>query len=683
MRPGRMGVRRIWAGLLVAAGLGAATGSAWAQAAAVDASAHAHADTAPSALRLAGLFSDHMVLQHGAPIRVWGQAPVGDRVQVQFRGETRRTTTGADGRWSITLRAAPPGGPHTLRVQGVHGHPTQVVSDIQVGEVWLCAGQSNMEWTLAQSAGGAQAVARATQPLIRHVKLPHRALLAPDDTTPPLAWQAASPATAGDFTGVGYFFARQRQQQRRMAIGLVNVAWGGTHLETWSRAASLAADTTWAPVVAAQPTTLAAWAAAQAQAHQATLARFQPGLAGATPAEAHAWAQPDHADANWPTLQVPQVWEEQGLPGFDGVLWFRREVVLDAAQAAAPAHLQLGAIDDCDETWVNGQRLGGVCAWDLPRHYPVPPGLLHAGRNVIAVRVTDTGGGGGFHGDPAQVKLVLGPQALPLAGAWKARIEGALHKPQPQANDGLGLVFNGLVQPLRPLRLQGVLWYQGESNVPRAAQYAQDFPRLIRDWRQWWGQPRLPFHFVQLAAYLPLEKNSLAGSPWAELRDAQRQALALPHTGMVVATDVGDANDIHPRNKQAVGERLARVAAYPGSAQGRVHGPRLQSAQAQAGWMRLHFAQAPGGLALRAGSAAQLQGFAIAGADRRFVAARARIVGSRVVVQHPDVPRPVAVRYGWADNPGQANLVDRQGLPAMPFRTDAWPLLTEGVRFSP
>ncbi|OYU98932.1 MAG: sialate O-acetylesterase [Burkholderiales bacterium PBB5] len=642
--------------------------------------AQAAGEPEPVALRLAGIFSDHMVLQHGQPIRVWGRAPAGDHVAVRFRGERRHTTAGPDGRWQVTLRAAPPGGPHTLTVQG---RQTRVLSDIQVGEVWLCAGQSNMEWTLAQSDGGAQAVAEATQPLIRHVKLPHRALLAPDDDTPPLAWQVASPATAGNFTGVGYFFARQRQAQRRMAIGLVNVAWGGTHLETWSRAASLSADAQWAPLVARQPRTLADWAETQTRGHQATLARFQAGLPGGTVDEARGWAEPGHADSHWPTLQVPQVWEEQGLPGFDGVVWFRREVVLDATQAAAPATLHLGAIDDCDETWVNGQRVGGVCAWDQPRRYPLQAGVLQAGRNVIAVRVTDTGGGGGFHGDPAAVKLELGVQSLALAGPWKARIEAALPKPQPHANDGLSLLFNGMVQPLQPLRLQGVLWYQGESNVPRAAQYAQDFPRLIRDWRQWWGQPGLPFHFVQLASFLPLDKNTLAGSAWAELRDAQRQALALPRTGMVVATDVGDAKDIHPRNKQAVGERLARVAAYPGGPRGRVDGPVLQSARAQGGSMHLQFAQAPGGLALRAGSGDRLLGLAIAGADQRFVAAQARIVGRQIVVGHPDVPKPVAGRYGGGDNPEQANLVDRQGLPAMSFRTDTWPLLTEGVRFSP
>ena len=416
----------IWAVLALAMGLCTASGAAWAQAEA--------APGAPAALRLAGLFSDHMVLQHGAPLRVWGQAQAGDRVTVRFRGESRRTTTDANGRWSVTLKSAPPGGPHTLRVQG---RQTHVLSDIQVGEVWLCAGQSNMEWSLAQSAGGERAVAQASQPLIRHVKLPHRALLAPTDDTPSLTWQVASPATAGGFTGVGYFFARQRQAQRRMAIGLVNVAWGGTHLETWSRGASLATDADWAPWVANQPRTLAEWAAVQSDRSRATLASFQPGLPGTDTAQARDWALPDQSDAAWPTLQVPRIWETQGLPGFDGVVWLRKDITLDAAQAAAPANLQLGAIDDCDETWVNGQRVGGLCAWDQPRHYALPAGTLQAGRNVIAVRVTDTGGGGGFHGEAAAVRLVVGSQALALAGPWKARIEAALPKPEPHANDGV------------------------------------------------------------------------------------------------------------------------------------------------------------------------------------------------------------------------------------------------------
>jgi sialate O-acetylesterase len=357
--------------------------------------------------------------------------------------------------------------------------------------------------------------------------------------------------------------------------------------------------------------------------------------------------------------------------------------VLSDAQAAGAATLALGMVDDCDETWVNGQRVGGLCGWDTPRRHPITAGVLQAGTNTIAVRVTDTGGGGGFHGAASALQLQTAAGDVPLAGRWKARPAAPMARDEPQANDLPTLAFNGMLQPLRPLRLRGVLWYQGESNVPRAARYAAAQRRLIADWRAHWGQATLPFYYVQLASFLPLARNTLAGSPWAELREAQREVLDMPHTGMAVAIDVGDADDIHPRNKQAVGDRLARLALRDGFGQPVVaQGPVLRAARRQGGQMVLRFDHAHGGLALRPGAVA-LQGFAVAGADQRFRPASARIEGARVVVGHAEVPQPVAVRYGWVDNAAEANLVNRAGLPASPFRTDRWRLVTDGVRFSP
>jgi len=393
-------------------------------------------------------------------------------------------------------------------------------------------------------------------------------------------------------------------------------------------------------------------------------------------------AEPQTDDASWPVLQVPQAWETQGLDGFDGTVWFRRTVELTAEQAAGAATLQLGAIDDCDESFVNGRRVGGLCGWDTPRRHAVPPGTLRAGPNLIAVRVLDTGGGGGFHGDASLPALETAAGRVALSGAWRAWVASALPKSEPAVNDLPTLLHNGMLQPVLPLRVRGVLWYQGESNVPRAARYAPAFRRFITDWRRQAGQPAMPFYFVQLAAYLPRSRNTLEGSDWAELREAQRQALALPATGMAVAIDVGDEHDIHPRNKQAVGERLARLALK------RVHGrpvvdsgPTLVRGQRLGSQMVLDLDPQAGALAVRGGG--ELRGFAIADASRRFVPARARIEGRRIVVQADGVARPVAVRYAWVDSPGEANLVNDAGLPASPFRTDRWPLRTAGSRFMP
>ena len=659
-----------------------------------------HAANSPPMLRLAGVFGDHMVLQRGAPIPVWGSATPGETVRVTLRGTTRTTRTGIDGRWSVRLPAAPAGGPHELKVKGSQ---TLVLRDVLVGDVWLCSGQSNMEWTLAQSQDAAREVAAANHPLIRHVRVPHRASLQPLADMPAVSWQPSSPSTAGEFSAVAYFFAQRVQKElglrnvpgavpgaaarAAVPIGLINTSWGGSHIETWTSPRAALADPVLAPYVQNMPTDAAVFAAQQHASALATVHRWQgdldlPGPDAGARTQAQ-WAAAELDDQAWPTLKAPQIWEEQGLPNFDGTLWYRRRIELSAEQAAGAAQLHLAMIDDCDDTWVNGQRLGGLCQWDEPRRYIVPAGLLRAGSNVIAVRVVDTGGGGGFHGSSANMRLDTAAGSLPLHGVWKARVESPLFKTAPGHNDLPTLLFNGMLQPLLPLELRGVLWFQGESNVPRSARYVRDFQNLITDWRAHWRQPKLPFLFVQLASFLPLARNSLDGSDWAELRDAQRQALALPGTGMAVAIDVGDANDIHPRNKRPVGERLAGLAlrAVYGRSGVIANGPVLRSQRrVMGGRLELSFADTVGAaaLAVRAGGST-LAGFAVAGADRRFVPAQAVRVGQRVQVWSEAVPEPAAVRYGWVHNAEQANLINRAGLPASPFRTDDWPWLTQDV----
>ena len=646
--------------------------------------------------RLAGVFGDHMVLQRGQPIAVWGWAQPGEAVQVRLSGPatkaTARTGTGTspgsstragpDGRWAVqlpALRATRADQALTLTVQARN---TLVLNDVLVGDVWLCAGQSNMAWVLRDSQDAAQAIAEADLPAIRHLAIAHRASLRPMDDGPPATWEISHPERAGGFSAVAFHFARRMQRELGVPIGLVNVAWGGTHLETWTSPRAAHADADLAPWLRDLPVDDAAYPAWQQARAWAGVQRWQPG-SSPQPAGSAAWAGPDTDHSGWKALNLPGLWEGQGLPGFDGEVWFRREVVLTEAQAAGAATLHLGAIDDCDETWVNGRRAGGLCVWDQPRHHALPPGVLHAGSNLIAVRVTDTGGGGGFHGEAAALQLETAAGSLPLAGPWHARVAAAAARPAPAANDLPTLAFNGMIQPLLPLRLRGVLWYQGESNVPRAAAYAGAMRRLVTDWRSLWQQPTLPFLYVQLAAFLPLASNTHTGSAWAELRDAQRQVLALPHTGMVVATDVGDANDIHPRNKRAIGDRLAGLALR--DVFGRklpADGPVLLSARQQPGQLELRLRPNGGALALRAGDDT-LQGFSIADATRQFQPALARIQGDRILVSHPAMPHPLAVRYAWANNPQQANLVNQAGLPASPFRTDRWPLLTDGVVFSP
>lgn len=633
-------------------------------------------------LRLAAVLGDHMVLQRNQPIRIWGWAQPGAVVHASLARRHARTVAGRDGKFLLRLQALPAGGPHVLSVRT--DTTERVLHDVLVGEVWLCSGQSNMEWALRDSDGAAEAIASAdAHATIRHIKLPHHAALAPQDDVLPASWQVCSAATAGEFSAVAWFFARRLQQALNVPVGLVNSSWGGSHLETWTSPQAALRDPDLAPIMQDMPHNTAGFGRVYRERMTAIAQRWHAAALRQPEPAGHAWASPDLNDSDWPTLKVPMVWEEQGLEGFDGIVWYRRTVELSAEQAQGGATLVLGTIDDGDETFVNGQRVGGLPDWDAQRNYAVAPGVLKPGPNVIAVRVTDSGGDGGFYGE-TRPRLVTPAGDVDLSGLWRAQVAGLIEKSAPGHNDLPTLLFNGMVHPLKPMALGGVIWYQGESNVPRAARYVAAFQNLIKDWRQQFGQPALPFYWVQLAAFLPPDKNNLSGSPWAELRDAQRLALRLPHTGMAVATDVGNANDIHPRNKRAVGERLARLALnrhyrHPMADSG----PVLRQARREGRSMRLQFGAVGEGLAVRDGRL-ELQGFAIAGADQRFVPARAVIEArDRVRVWSDAVPQPVAVRFGWLDNPEQANLVDSAGLPASPFKTDHGAWVTANGRFAP
>lgn len=634
------------------------------------------ASGAAQALELAGVFGDHMVLQRGAPLQVWGQAAPGQRVRVQLAGREAAVLAAADGRWRATLAPLGAGGPHQLQVSA--GGDTRTVRDVLIGDVWVAAGQSNMEWRLADASEAATELAAADHPQIRHAKMPHRVSLTPLHDAPPLRWQPSSPATAGDFSAVAYHFARRVQAETRVPIGLLNLSWGGTHAETWTSLRAAATDPDLAATVRAMPVDAAAFVQARQRQMQAIVQRFQ----GSAPEAGMAGADRALDDRAWPALNMPQAWESQGLPGLDGRVWLRRKLTLTAAEAAGAATLHLGMVDDCDESFINGQPVGATCGWDTPRRYAVPAGLLREGENLIALRVTDTGGDGGIHGAASELRLDTQAGPRPLAGVWQARVEALQTVTEPGPNDLPGLLFNGMVQPFTPFAVRGFIWYQGETNAPRAARYAAAFRRLIEGWRAAWrddGQAGpLPFYFVQLSSFGP-RPNATGGSPWAELREAQGTTLALPDTGMAVSIDVGDANDIHPRDKRTVGERLARIALERSHGQPiAFEGPQYASHQRLPGGRMAVQLRAAQGLATRDGGPPR--GLSLAGADQQFHPAQARIEGARLIVWSRAVPAPVAVRYAWADTPLEANLVNAAGLPAVPFRSDRFPLVTRDVK---
>ena len=633
--------------------------------------------TAHAEVRLSNVFGEHMVLQRDRPLQLWGQATPGQTLTVEFADRRASTRVGADGRWRVQWPALPAGGPHRLRVVG---DQTVELNDVLIGDVWLLGGQSNMEWPLAQTDTGPQEVASPQNPQLRQLRVPLRASVKPEAEISPAPWVVAEAGRVGEFSAIGYHFARQVQAVQGVPIGLIQTAWGGSMLETWMRRDAAVQDPDLAPAVRALPADNAAFSAALRQRVLDRVAAWQPGLP-LQGVDASGWSAAEDIDANWPTLQAPRYWEDQGLANFDGIVWMRKRVELSAAQAAGTAQLHLARVDDCDETWVNGRRVGGQCGWEQPRRYELPKGALRAGTNWIAVRVTDTGGNGGFHGDAADMRLDTAAGSVSLAGAWRARVEQVATPGGPVANDAPALGHNGLIAPLQGLAVRGVLWYQGEENAGRAAAYADGFKRLIQDWRGQFGDPNLPFFFVQLAAFLPLADNNPNGGGWAELRASQAAALALPHTGMATAIDVGDAVDIHPRNKRTVGQRLAGLALRElGLRTAPAGGPRLTGHDARGGEIRLRFGDTAGGLrTARAGE--PLRGFHVAGADHRWVPAEARFEGDAIVLRSPAVAAPVAARYAWVNNPSEANIVGGDGLPLPPLRTDDWPLESAGRRY--
>ncbi|WP_310397776.1 sialate O-acetylesterase [Hymenobacter sp.] len=645
-------------------------------------------EPARATVRLPRLVGDHMVLQRDQPLPLWGWAGPGEAVSVTFRGKAYAATTGGPaGKWTVTLPPTPAGGPYALLIKGSN---EVRVADVLVGDVWLAAGQSNMEWPVRDATGAAAEIAAATYPTIRRLDVPNVAALSPQAEFGGAGWQVCSPRTVGEFSAVAYFFARDLHQHNpRVPLGLITADWGGTPAEAWTSAPALRTHPDFAArvavVTAAQPSILAQQAdyRARVEAWQASPAGQDQGR---RPGQL-SWAAPGFSAANWPAMPLPGYWEGQAeaLRDFDGVVWLRKEFTLTAAEAGQPAQLALARIDDDDSTWVNGVPVGGTRGYYPIRRYAVPGPVLQAGRNVIAVRVVDNGGGGGIWGAAADMRLTTATRTVPLAGAWQYHpaYDPATQPPNPFPGGPEMLptaLFNGMIAPLLPYALAGVIWYQGETNAPRAEQYRTLFANLIRDWRAQWQRPALPFLFVQLAGYQPTGPEP-AESAFAELREAQQLALALPATGMATAVDVGDSTDLHPRNKQAVGRRLALAArrvAYRETATV-ASGPVFTSLTVSGNTARLRFTNQGTGLVLKDAGGPYLKGFALAGADRKFWWAQGEVQGDAVVLRCPAVPAPVAVRYAWGNMPF-VNLYNREGLPAPPFRTDAWPGLTAGKR---
>jgi sialate O-acetylesterase len=614
-----------------------------------------------------------MVLQQGVPIPVWGWDTPGQMVRVTLGRQTATACAATDGRWRVRLDPVAAGGPLVLRIEGTC---SVTFADVMVGEVWICSGQSNMRWSVSQSRNAREEMVGADDPGIRLFKVPNWGTRTIQDDLAVAQWEVCSPQTVMDFSAVAYFFGRELRRKLGVPVGLVQCCVGGTPAESWMSPESLAQE----PAAAGMPTdpdeVQIEWDARMKIIRQQTGDNANTGWP-------RGWADLPSPEGDWQEMQLPTHWQQAGVK-FNGILWFRKEVDVPSGWAGEDLALGIGACDKSDVTYFNNAQVGSVTmqeredAWCLVRTYRVPAKLVRPGRNVIAVRVHSDMFAGGMTGPVEAMHLscpsVRGSAPIPLGGLWRYAVEANYGQVAVPTQPGgcwywPSSHYCGMVAPLIPYGTRGAIWYQGEANVGRAVQYRGLFQALIRDWRKQWGQDHFAFLFVQLPNYLAIREQP-ASSPWAELREAQAAALALPETGMAVAIDVGEANDIHPTNKQDVGHRLAcsalatvyKVPEVPAS------GPLFAGAQSSGTGLRITFTHTHGGLLARGGC---LAGFALAGADRRFVWAEARIEGDAVIVSSPAVPAPVAVRYAWADNP-VCNLYNGANLPAAPFRSDDW-----------
>ena len=626
----------------------------------------------PAGLRLPKLFADGMVLQRDVRLPVWGWAVPSAAVTVTFAGTTARATADGSGAWSVSVPAMRAGGPHEMTVESAGTRLT--VRDILVGDVWIASGQSNMEWPVRLANDSAREITAANDLGLRHFKVPTSWAESPAEELVGGSWAPATPQHVGAFSAVGYFFARDLRTSVNVPIGLINTSWGGSNIETWlSREAHGLTDSAAAALLKREREYLDA-IRDSLTARIGTLPTKDDGLVNGRAV----WADPQLNDAPWASISVPSVWEEAGYPGLDGIAWYRVAFTLSADETKQSVRLSLGPIDDDDITWVNGVEVGRTSGYATPRVYSIPPSALHAGQNILAVRVSDGGGGGGIYGNPALVHLEIGGVRRSLSGPWKFKVgEASLRMDGQRINKVPMVLYNQMVHPLQRFPVKGVLWYQGESNansVEQAAAYRELFTKLITSWRrEWVGSHDFPFLWVQLTSFHPPDSVPPERSAWATQRESMAAALTLPKTGQAITIDVGDADDIHPRNKQDVGARLARVARSVVYGQSVVaSGPTYRRHAVRDGRVVVEFDNVAGGLVSR-GSEGSVGGFAIAGADHQLVWAQARIEGNRVVVWSDQVRDPVAIRYAWADNPSTANLYNRAGLPAAPFRTDTWP----------
>jgi sialate O-acetylesterase len=613
---------------------------------------------------------DSMILQRDRKIAIWGWASKGERVRVKFNGKTYSGKAGGDGKWMLELAPMPAGGPYDMQITGKN---KIVLHDVLMGDVWLCSGQSNMVHQMKlHGVRYAADIASAHYPEIRQFWIPTMTdLQGPRDDLPAGSWKSANPEDVPEFSAIAYFFARDLYERYHVPIGIINSSVGGSPIEAWMSEDGFKDFPSIEKTIEKNKDTayINSFTRRRRAGSSGMRRPEDKGLEGPEP-----WYSPAYVPKEWRPIAIPGFWEDQGLHNLDGVVWYRREIDVPVSMAGKPARVFLGRIVDADALYINGKEVGNTTYQYPQRRYTVPAGLLKPGKNLFVIRVTNMAGKGGFVTDKPYC-LFSGDDTVDLKGYWQYKVGEVFIPRRFTGGGGFGFsadhapaaLYNAMIAPLIPYGIRGFVWYQGESNAGDAAAYAKLQPAMIADWRRKWGEGELPFLYVQLPGfgdynYLPSE------SGWAALREVQLQCLSVPNTGMAVTIDVGDWNDLHPDRKKPVGDRLALAAERLAYGENIVYsGPLYKSAVFSGDSVTIGFTETGGGLITNDGEAPQE--FAIAGADKKFVWAHARIESDKVVVWSEEIKDPKYVRYAWADEPVNPNLYNAEGLPASPFET--------------
>ncbi len=623
-------------------------------------------------VKLPRLIGDGMVLQRNAKVNIWGWAAAYEKITVSFLDSAYHTTTKEDGKWSVEFSNLKAGGPFDLRISATN---SITIHDVFIGDVWVCSGQSQMDINMQRvSPLYEDEIRQAGNPSIRYFSVPTVYAFGKTESDLPYGkWEAISQENILHVSAIAYFFAEELNKNLNIPIGIIRSSLGGSPAEAWiSEDAIMGFPEQYNEAQRYKDTALIS--RIQKEDNERISAWYEElndKDAGYDKPELP-WYKPEIDVSDWPVMQVPGYWADGELGDVNGVVWFRKDFELPPCMTGKAAKLNMGRIVDADSVFVNGVYVGSVSYQYPPRRYGVPENVLKAGKNSIVVRLISNMDKGGFVPDKPY-NLISNGDTINLKGDWHYRLGTAMKPLQSQTFIRFKptALFNGMIAPLTQYSIKGVIWYQGESNTDRPVEYRSLFRALINNWRDKWGQGDFPFLYVQLHNFMesydyPTESN------WALTREAQLKALSLPNTAMAVAIDLGEWNDIHPLNKKDVAHRLALAAEKTAYNQTDVvaSGPLYQSMKIFGDSIILTFTNTGSGLIAK--NDMELKHFAIAGNDRNFVWADARISGDSVIVWSEKIKNPMAVRYAWANNPEGANLYNREGLPASPFRTDEW-----------